>query len=410
MKKTEKRNGVTALDRAVFHIVEKYAFEVCLIVILGISLYARIVMIPNCVLSSDYNNFIVPWVNKYRELGIVNGLAAKVGDYYVPYNVLLAIIAQLPFEPYLPISVVHVTAEYLGAYFLFKTVSLVLDEKQGKTVSATAHRRNLKMAAVIAVGTLFLPSVLMNASLWKQCDSLYTCAIIISLYLVLSRRYTAGFLIYAFGLCLKLQAVFFLPFLVILYLSRKDFSIFEFFWIPFMYVLTGLPAVICGRRFQDVYKTYLTATGEYDGMAINSANFYQLGLYDYPGLHRTATAVCIAIFGFAALYIIHKAAMMNLERWLYLASWVVWTAFMFLPAMHERYDYAAIILISAFTWMRRKQIYVSLVLIISSVVTYSNAVLGGSNVPMTFMALLCVAAYAAYTVQGVRELSGQQYD
>ncbi len=101
---------------------------------------------------------------------------------------------------------------------------------------------------------------------------------------------------------------------------------------------------------------------------------------------------------------------MNLEKWLYLASWVVWTAFMFLPAMHERYDYAAIILISAFTWMRRKQIYVSLVLIVSSVVTYSNAILGGSNIPMAFMALLCVAAYAAYTVQGVRELSVQQND
>ena len=75
-----------------------------------------------------------------------------------------------------------------------------------------------------------------------------------------------------------------------------------------MYILTGLPAVICGRRFQDVYKTYLRATGEYDGMAINSANFYQLGLGDYPGLHRTATAACIAIFGFAALYIIYTVS------------------------------------------------------------------------------------------------------
>ena len=84
MKKPDKRNDVTALDKAIFHLVEKYA---------------RIVMIPNCVLSADYNNFIVPWVNKYRELGIVNGLATKVGDYYVPYNVLLAIIAQLPCEP-----------------------------------------------------------------------------------------------------------------------------------------------------------------------------------------------------------------------------------------------------------------------------------------------------------------------
>ncbi len=84
MKKPDKRNDVTALDKAIFHLVEKNAFEICLIVILGISLYARIVMIPNCVLSADYNNFIVPWVNKYRELGIVNGLATKVGDYYVP--------------------------------------------------------------------------------------------------------------------------------------------------------------------------------------------------------------------------------------------------------------------------------------------------------------------------------------
>lgn len=78
MKKPDKRNDVTALDKAIFHLVEKNAFEICLIVILGISLYARIVMIPNCVLSADYNNFIVPWVNKYRELGIVNGLATKL--------------------------------------------------------------------------------------------------------------------------------------------------------------------------------------------------------------------------------------------------------------------------------------------------------------------------------------------
>ncbi len=70
MKKPDKRNDVTALDKAIFHLVEKNAFEICLI-----------------------------GVNKYRELGIVNGLATKVGDYYVPYNVLLAIIAQLPCEP-----------------------------------------------------------------------------------------------------------------------------------------------------------------------------------------------------------------------------------------------------------------------------------------------------------------------
>ena len=116
MKKPDKRNDVTALNKAIFHLVEKNAFEICLIVILGISLYARIVMIPNCVLSANYNNFIVPWVNKYRELGIINGLATKIGDYYVPYNVLLAFIAQLPCEPYLPLSVVHLTTEYLGAF------------------------------------------------------------------------------------------------------------------------------------------------------------------------------------------------------------------------------------------------------------------------------------------------------
>lgn len=57
MKKPDKRNDVTALNKAIFHLVEKNAFEICLIVILGISLYARIVMIPNCVLPADYNNF-----------------------------------------------------------------------------------------------------------------------------------------------------------------------------------------------------------------------------------------------------------------------------------------------------------------------------------------------------------------
>ena len=113
----EKR---TKLDSLLWKLVDRYAFYIVMCILLIISFLIRFHLAPICVLSADYNNFIVPWVEKYRELGLVGGLSQKIGDYYVPYNVLLAIISLFPWEPYVFVSLTSCIAEYISAFFIYK--------------------------------------------------------------------------------------------------------------------------------------------------------------------------------------------------------------------------------------------------------------------------------------------------
>ena len=373
-----------------YDIIDKYLFEISIILLLIISVLIRIHLAPVCVLSADYNDYIVPWVKQYRELGFYGGLSQTIGNYYVPYNVLLAVISLFPWEPYVLVALTSCIAEYICAYFVARIVEAVLKEQGRKN----AQRK----ALLIGVGTLYLPTVILNGSLWKQCDAIYVCIAIISIYLLIERKYTLAFVLFSFAFCFKMQAIFLLPLFIVLYMKEKNFSIFQFLWIPVMYAITGLPAIVCGRGIKATYRVYFRQMNGYDGMTINAPNIYQFGLYDYPALSKVAIYATVAILIVAALYICKKEIHLNSGKILYMAGWVIWTCYMFLPAMHERYDYAVILLISVIVLIEdTTMLWVAVVINLCAVITYSNSLFGGTGIPMIAVALPYCGAYFALT-------------
>ena len=374
----------------VHNIIDKYLFELAVILLLIISLLIRVHLAPVCVLSADYNDYIVPWVKQYRELGPYLGLSQTIGNYYVPYNVLLAVIALFPWEPYALVALTSCMAEYICAFFVAKIVNLVLREQGKKDIQ--------KKAVIIAIGTLYLPTVILNGSLWKQCDAIYVCIAVISIYLLLIRKYTLSFALFSFAFCFKMQAIFLLPLFIVIYMKEKSFSIFQFLWIPIMYLTTGLPAIISGRGIRATYRVYFRQMTGYDGMTINAPNIYQFGLYDYPALSKVAIYVTAAIFIVAALYVCKKSICLNSGKILYMAGWIIWTCYMFLPAMHERYDYAVILLMSVIVLTEdSRMLWAAIVINLCAVITYSNCLFGGTNIPMVAVALPYCIAYFAIT-------------
>ena len=377
------------MDYIMHRIIDKHIDMIGIALLLILAVLIRLHFAPVCVLSADYNDYIVPWVAKYRELGIIGGLSQNIGNYYVPYNVLLAVISIFPWEPYVLVAFTSCLAEYVSVLFLYKII-LLLSGKIGNIQSKAAY---------IAVGTLFLPFVMLNGALWKQCDAIYVCFAIISLYYLLKKKYTWAFIFLSIAFCFKIQAIFFIPLFVIVYLIKEDFSIFQFLWIPMMYVITGLPAILCGKGIKAVYRIYFRQTSAYDGMTINIPNIYNFGLYDYPALSKPAIMVTSAVLIFAAVYLYRYRKNINDEKILYLAGWLVWTCCMFLPAMHERYDYGAILLISVYMiCYNRKMLWSAIVMNICAVVTYSNSLFGGTGVSMILLSIPYVAAYLAVTL------------
>ena len=379
------KKKICTVDVGINGILQCSLVKIAFVLLLIISFLIRLHLAPVCVLSADYIDYIVPWVNQYRQLGFIGGLSQTIGNYYVPYNVLLAVISLFPWEPYVLVAFTSCLAEYISALFIYRILLLTMGTEVNK-----------KRAAFIAVMTLYLPFVMLNGALWKQCDAIYVCFLIVSIYELLNRRYTLSFVLLSLGFCFKLQAVFIIPFYIIIYMAQTEFSILQFLWIPGMYLLTGLPAVLCGKGIKATYRVYFRQTSGYDGMTINAPNIYQFGLYDYPALSKVAVMATIAILIVSAVYVYAHRAKLDMKKAFYLAGWLIWTCFMFLPAMHERYDYAAILILTVVALAYRKSIlWEAIVMNICSVITYSNSLFGGTGIPMTAVAVPYCAAYFA---------------
>lgn len=417
--------GFTGFDRWLTDILSRYIFQIAAAVLILISLGLRIYIIPRG-WSGDYNGFLVSWTDSFVTLGTKGALGTELyhDNYYVPYNLIIALAALTHnhWEPYVVIGGFSCLCEYLGAFYIYRIVRLLLDER------GAAHA--MQRAVMTAVGTLYLPFAIMDVAYWKQCDAVYTAFIIISLYYLLSEHYMAMGFWYGVAFCFKLQAIFVLPAYLIVYVCRKRFSILQMLWLPGLYLIAGLPAILCGRSAAGVYGTYFNQVGNYSSMTLGAENFYQLGGSTYyDTLSKPAIIITMSLLIAGAFVCIYwtdvhtrkdgkiaeagriaengktvgdgRIAERNYNV-IYLFAWTVWTCFLFLPSMHERYNYAAILLMSVLALAAGgKAIFCAIIMNLTAYMTYSNFLFSdngsSSPVPLYVLSLMQLAAYAVCT-------------
>lgn len=408
----KENKKLPAIDRGLFWLVNNYLVEIVLIVAVAGAVLIRWILSNRIVRDpSDYNNFLLPWCLQYRSLGIHDGLAQNFSDYYVPYNLVLAIISQFFENPARPIGIFNSVFDFVTAIFVYKigcwylsNASSKEDRGQAKKPDKSIRRRS----ALIAVATLYLPFTFLNSAYWKQCDGVYSCFLIISLYYFLREKYTASLIGFSFAFCFKLQAIFFLPFLLIGYIARQRFSIIKFLWVPVLYFLAGLPAVLCGRGFQDTYGTYFAQAQEHtDTMALNTANFYALGITHGEAMMIPAIVIMVAVILFMAAAVCQKRNRMGEDKWMLLASWMMLTCYMFLPKMHERYDYCGILLLCIFALLTSRLIPSAVILVICELLVYNVNIFDGNAFPNSVIAIVYCANYFYVTYQLLADLNGK---
>lgn len=356
---------VCSIDDLMHGIIERYLFEIGMGMLLLISVFIRWHLAPITMLSGDYNDCLVPWVEIYVKAGLKDGLAQVFGSYYVPYNLFLGLISYLPWEPWVMIALSSCICDYIIGIFIYKIAKLLLSGSEEEI---------REKAAVAGVVSVLLPVTLMNGALWKQCDSVYTCFLVISIYYALKDKYNKALLYLGISFAFKLQGIFLLPFFILLYFVRKKgLSFIHFIWIPGMYLAGGLPAVIAGRRVLDVYDCYLhqASYGGFDAMNILYPNVYSFGLSDYPALSLPAIGMTLGIFIFTAFFVMENKEHLTKSKELLLATWCMWVCVTFLPAMHERYNYPVVILLTILYLLTDlKKIWTAIVLNLITCVIY----------------------------------------
>lgn len=345
-------------------------------------------------ISGDYRAFLQPWYETIQQLG-GKALGVQVGDYNLPYQTFILMMTYLPLKPLYAYKLVSCIFDYLLAVLA------------GKLVGILGGTRKAQMALYGAV--LLFPQVWIDSAHWAQCDAIYTFWLLVCVSLYLKERYSAAFFVLGVALSFKLQAIFIVPFFLMVWLLWDRHRFWKFLLILPGFYAFCVPAILGGRKLTDPFGIYLNQTTEYSAIRFNFPSFW--GMLFPAGTHsdwnRIAVLLTMSVLAAGLWKMLNMQ--MKQEAWLpydrilllRLCIWCIWTCVLFLPNMHERYAYSLDILMLVFLFSINsggREIPVIGICWLSSLVCYGTARL---ELPYSIdlFRLTCGLYFAAYLLQ-----------
>ncbi len=291
--------------------------------------------------TGDYTAYFHPWYEFILDHGRFGALKYSFANYNEPYLYLLALLTYTPLGPLLGIKIISVLFDLVLGYFSYRIVRLRYPQGWAPMVAA----------AVV----LFLPTVVLNSSLWGQIDATYTSLALGGLYFVLRRRPWLACAFFGLALSFKLQVVFLFPVLLLL-LLRRWVPWRALLMVPVVFVLMDVPALAVGASVSTLWSTYTGEVGLYQQLTLNAPNIYQyLGISESTVLRELGIALTLAVVVALIAILVLRRVQLTATRILLAGTVSVLLVPYLLPAMHERYFYLAdaLTVISAFYLPRR---------------------------------------------------------
>jgi Gpi18-like mannosyltransferase len=327
--------------------------------------------------SADFFNSLKPWYLIIRNMGF-SAFGTNFSTYTPPYLYLLYIIAR--FFPDVPIVIAiklpGLIADFICAYF----VGLIVRLRFPKGLAP--------FAAAIAV--LFAPTIVLNSAFWGQADSLFTAGLLACTYFLMTRRYTFALLAFGVALAFKLQAIFLVPLLLVLFL-RGTISWKPFVLVPVILVVAVIPAWAAGRPILELLGTYIFQASQFQSLTMNAPSLYAwlpdtnqvFNLFYLPGIIIGAAAAFMFII---VVYKSRNEFTPSLLLELTLVSVLIIP--FFLPKMHERYFYPADIISIAFAFYYPQLFYLPILIGGVSFLAYYPFLFETWLVPLSILTLI----------------------
>ncbi|NLW78809.1 MAG: DUF2029 domain-containing protein [Ruminococcaceae bacterium] len=287
-------------------------------------------------ISHDMEVFLLPWYDEIVQGGGFTALYDHSGNYNFLYMLLLFFATRLPLPAIAAIKLFSFVGDALLALAAALIVAQLLPQSRYKKL----------FPPLTFVAVLLLPSVVLNSAYWGQCDALYTACLLFAVYFLLRSKWIFAFVMVGLALCFKLQAVFFLPALLLLYVSKRKFSILHFLVPPAMLFLSGAPEIIANQDLLAPFRVYTGQALSGDGAYVNYHNLSAI----FPDTNQASfitplMVLTILVFlGMLALVMLRRLHFSG-DGILLLAAWSVMTCVVLLPKMHERYAFAGELLL-----------------------------------------------------------------
>lgn len=192
--------------------------------------------------TGDYTAFLSPWYDFLQAHGGFAALKYNFSNYNPPYLYLLALASYTPIPKIVAIKTISIVFDAVLAIFTY----LILRLRYGRSY----------VPFLGAVVILFAPTIFINSAAWGQSDATYTAFCLGSLYFLLRERPAWSCIFFGIAISFKLQAIFFLPVLFLLLLTRK-LSLKFLVLIPVTYLVLLAPAFFAGRDAWSLLTIYV---------------------------------------------------------------------------------------------------------------------------------------------------------
>lgn len=276
--------------------------------------------------AQDWTDYWEIWFTELRTGGF-KALATDFYDYAPPIVYLLYLFTLLP----------------INAMTAYKGFCCVLDFFGAAVIAMMVWEcTRSRTKAYLSYGMfLFLPTVILDAAVWCQCDMIYTLPVLCSVYFLLKDKKWTAMWFYGAAFAIKLQTLFIFPFLVILWVKKK-LDLKHFITLPVMYLIGIFPAWLAGRPFKDLLLIYVLQGGQDRwSLSMKFPNIYQiigdnffLDEYVGAGMYLILGILMIVMF-----YMAYQNVPVTKKYVLLLIVFYGTLATYFLPHMHERYLY-----------------------------------------------------------------------
>lgn len=289
--------------------------------------------------SSDYELYLSGWMDQFAAGSFSDAMRGNVGDYNVLYQYMLFAITRLPVPRLYAVKALS----FAGDAFLAGAAAK-LAGKDGKWNGA----------ALCAV--LLLPTCVINGGMFAQCDSLYAACALWGLALALGGKPMRSAACFALSLAFKLQAVFLLPVVAVLWCARK-LRLSDALVFVGTLILTALPALLFGKGLAQLLSIYMGQAGQYTALTYNAPTLFGLmntnGIDPYAYGNFGMALALGAAFALTALSMA-RAEDMDGGDFVHLALSLVLVIVFLLPRMHERYFFMADVLAVALACRDRR--------------------------------------------------------
>ncbi|MBE6717898.1 MAG: DUF2029 domain-containing protein [Ruminococcaceae bacterium] len=376
--------GIFKWEKNLLKYIEKNLFWIVSTLVLVLGVLIRIP--PMEYVSGDFYHYLSPWFDEIKE----SGLSHQVGNYNLVYQFLIYIMTKLPLKAIYSYKILSCVFDYLLAIVAGYCVYNLLEK----------DRRRWGTLAVMGV-VILSPVVVLNSSVWAQCDSIFTFFGFLAIAALLKEKYTLSMIMLGVSFAFKLQAVFLLPIFLFVYFVRKRFTIFNFAFVPLAMIACGIPTAFYGRNPLETITIYTEQTEVYPYMSLNYPSIWQLVLkpmdvYQYTYLKTTSICLTVAILLVVMVYWIKKRLSTDGENLLIMAFLLTYLCVLFLPAMHERYSYIYEILAICLAVLRPKTIPICCALHVVTLLSYASFLFGIVPIALPVLSIFNLLIFGLY--------------